>query len=419
MSRSFVRLCGAVLLLAGSAAMASEAETKPPAFGISFSGFIKTDMIYDSRQTVSIREGHYLLYPKGEALDPAGGDINAASTFHMLSLQTRLIGKITGPDAFGAKTSGLIETEFFGTSDGDINGFRLRHAYVKLTWPKSELLIGQFWHPMFITDSYPEVVSFNTGAPFQPFNRSPQVRFTARLGNRWSVAAAALAQRDFASTGPDGPSTAYARNAGVPELNLNLQYRWTCESGCERIFGLGADYKRIVPRLATMAGYATSTGTNDWAGMVYAKMKTAAFTVKGEAVYGQNLHHLTMMGGYAAAAITDADRLETSYDPTRNLSLWGEIQTNGTTFLTGLFAGYTKNYGFGRDVIGPFYERGADIDAVYRISPRAVYNAGKVRLALEAEYTAAAYGKTGTDGRVLDPKWIGNFRLLGAVYLFF
>ena len=96
----------------------------------------------------------------------------------MLSVQTRLVGKITGPDAFGAKTSGYIEAEFFGTSDADVNGFRLRHAYVKLNWTTTELLIGQFWHPMFITESFPEVVSFNTGAPFQPFNRSPQIRVT-------------------------------------------------------------------------------------------------------------------------------------------------------------------------------------------------------------------------------------------------
>ncbi len=180
----------------------AENDLKTPVFGISFSGFVKTDILYDSRQTVSIREGHYLLYPKGEQRDQDGRDVNAASSFHMLSIQSRLLGKITGPDAFGAKTSGLIETEFFGTADGDINGFRLRHAYVKLNWRATELMVGQFWHPLFVTESYPEVVSFNTGAPFQPFNRSPQIRLTHQMG-RWSLMATALAQRDFSSFGPD------------------------------------------------------------------------------------------------------------------------------------------------------------------------------------------------------------------------
>jgi hypothetical protein len=45
----------------GAAGMSAQTETKPPAFGISFSGFVKTDLIYDSRQTVSIREGHFFL----------------------------------------------------------------------------------------------------------------------------------------------------------------------------------------------------------------------------------------------------------------------------------------------------------------------------------------------------------------------
>ena len=43
-------------------------------FGIRFSGFVKTDAIWDTRQTVDARDGHYLLYPKGPDLDPEGQD---------------------------------------------------------------------------------------------------------------------------------------------------------------------------------------------------------------------------------------------------------------------------------------------------------------------------------------------------------
>ena len=182
----------ALLVLIAAAGTAFPQADKPQTtFGISFSGFIKTDVIYDSRQTVSIREGHFFLFPKGELLDPAGRDVNARGNFNILSVQTRLVGKITGPDALGAKTSGLIEGEFFGTADGDTNGFRLRHAYVKLNWKTTELMIGQFWHAMFITECYPEVVSFNTGAPFQPFSRAPQIRLTQTF-SRVSLIATAL-----------------------------------------------------------------------------------------------------------------------------------------------------------------------------------------------------------------------------------
>ena len=37
--------------------------------GIKFSRYVKNDIIYDTRQTENLREGHFLLYPKGEELD--------------------------------------------------------------------------------------------------------------------------------------------------------------------------------------------------------------------------------------------------------------------------------------------------------------------------------------------------------------
>ncbi|MDO9137052.1 MAG: hypothetical protein Q7U21_04465, partial [Lutibacter sp.] len=100
-------------------------------FGIQWKGFVKADYFFDTRQTVTAREGHFLLYPENELFDKTGKDINAASSLNMLAIQTRLTGMITGPEVLGAKSSGMIEGEFFGHSDGDINGFRLRHAITK------------------------------------------------------------------------------------------------------------------------------------------------------------------------------------------------------------------------------------------------------------------------------------------------
>ena len=400
-----------------AAPLSAQSETKP-AFGISFSGFLKTDLIYDSRQTVNLREGHYLLFPRGESLDKDGRDINAAASFHMLSIQSRLLGKITGPDALGAKTSGLLEAEFFGTSEADLNGFRLRHAFVKLNWPSTELMIGQFWHAMFITDSYPDVVSFNTGAPFQPFSRAPQVRLTQQFG-RFSFIATALAQRDFVSNGPEGASSVYARNAACPEFNLKGQYFWSWGGGRELLAGAGVDYKSLVPRLSTLAGYRTDAALHEWAGMVYFKYKTAAATLKAELVCGQDLHHLTMLGGYAVQQVTDALRGFESYTPLDTVAGWVEIQTNGPNFQAGLFAGYSENLGAKEAIGGATYARGANIAALYRIAPRALLNSGKLRLAAEVEWTAAAYGMPDERGVVRGAKWVGNLRLLGAVYYFF
>jgi len=71
---------------------------------ITFSGYVKSDMIYDTRQTVNYREGHFLLYPEEPLYDNDSNDINEAPNFNILAIETRLKGDITGPAAFGAKT---------------------------------------------------------------------------------------------------------------------------------------------------------------------------------------------------------------------------------------------------------------------------------------------------------------------------
>jgi hypothetical protein len=411
-----------VLGIAALAAPAALGQNEKPAstFGITFSGYIKTDIFYDSRQTVNIREGHFLLYPKEPLLDPNGDDINARSSFNILSIQTRLIGRITGPDALGAKTSAYLEAEFFGSSDADLNAFRLRHAYLKLNWKKSEIMIGQSWHPMFITESFPDVVSFNTGAPFQPFNRSPQVRFTRTFG-RVSLTATALSQRDFVSSGPQGPSSVYLRNAALPEFNLKLQYAARNDAEkTETVVGAGVDALKLVPRLATASGYRTDESVTSLAGIAYFKQKWPKWTFKAEGVYGANLHHLTMLGGYAVRDVPRIPEADTwTYAPTNTLSLWTEAMTSGERWQTGIFAGYSKNLGARQDIISPGFARGANIDELYRVSPRIIYNVGKMRFAGEAELTRAAYGTPDGLGKVRDAAFITNIRLLFAAYYFF
>ncbi|NTV85038.1 MAG: hypothetical protein HGA23_12200, partial [Bacteroidales bacterium] len=356
-----------------------------PAFGIKFSGFVKTDILWDSRQTVDIREGHFLLYPKPELLDPDGNDINAKASFNFLSIQSRLRGDIKGPDALGAKTSGAIEGEFFGMADGDINGFRLRHAYVKLNWKTTELMVGQFWHPMFITSSFPEVVSFNTGAPFLVFSRNPQIRLTKDFSN-FRVFATALSQIDFKSPGPDGPSTKYIRNSAIPSLNLNIEYSFKdAETGKDFLFGVAGNFKRLIPDLQSDSGYKTTEGINSISGMAYVKLGFKKVAFKFAGFYGQNMFDYTMVGGYVREEITNESQALVSYRNLTTFSSWLEIMTTGKKAQAGIFLGWSKNMGAGDLVDGPYYARGQDIASLYRIAPRFIYNAGKFRIAPEIE----------------------------------
>ncbi len=392
-------------------------------FGIKFSGFVKTDILWDSRQTVDLREGHFLLYPKPELLDPDGNDINAKASFNFLSIQTRLRGDIKGPDALGAKTSGAIEGEFFGMADGNINGFRLRHAYVKLNWTSTELMVGQMWHPMFITSCFPEVVSFNTGAPFLVFSRNPQIRLTQDFG-QIRIVLAALSQIDFKSTGPEGPSTKYIRNAAIPSLSANLEWsKKDAEAGTDFLAGVAGNFKRLIPELQSDSGYKTTEGINSLSGMAYLKLGFPKVVAKVAVLYGQSMFDYTMIGGYAEAQYIDNEQGMVTYENFTTLSSWAEIMTTGKKMQGGLFLGYSKNLGTSdiiRDNKKYYYARGYDIAHLYRISPRFVYNVGKLRIAPEIEYTVAAYGMTNyLDGAVTDPEPVGNFRFLLGVFYFF
>jgi hypothetical protein len=386
-------------------------------WGINFSGFVKTDFIFDSRQTVNAREGHFLFFPQPEFLDKKGNDLNAKPSFNILSIQTRLNGKITGPDAFGAKSSAMIEAEFFGTSDADINGFRLRHATINLDWEKTSIMAGQYWHPMFVTDCFPGTISFNTGAPFQPFTRNPQLRLTQKLSNNFSAILAAYSERDFQDYGPVGQSSVYLRNAVIPGLHLQFQYKTN-----KVLFGVGGDYKTLKPRLYTANNDPTDEKVSSMAIEGYTKLNLEPVTIKLEGIYGKNLANMFMLGGYAVKSM-DTAKYET-YTPINIFSFWGDI-SGGKTIEIGLFGGYTKNLGADDNVLGVgtanYFARGSNVDGLFRLSPRVAFNSGKVKLAFELEYTSAAYGTPNNlnKGKVENTTSVANARGLMAFFYYF
>ncbi|HOI28449.1 MAG TPA: hypothetical protein PLZ15_01720 [Melioribacteraceae bacterium] len=379
-------------------------------FGISFEGYVRTDFIYDSREVLNLREGHFLFFPLEEKKDSEGRVINDRPSLNMLAIQTRLAGKITAPDFLDAKTSGMIEAEFFGHSDGDINGFRLRHAFVKMEWQKSSLLIGQFWHPMFVAEVFPDVVSFNTGAPFQPFSRNPQFRFTQSLGSL-NLIAVAYSQRDFSNIGPSGTSSIYLRNAALPGIHLQTLIRLN-----NLILGFGGDVKTIKPKTVTEKNIFTDETITSFSGIAYAKYTSSNFSAKLEGVIGQNTTDLMMLGGFGVYDKSAATGIE-KYSALNSFSIWSDFSF-GKEIQFGLFAGYSGNLGSDKTVISNF-ARGFNIDYLYRVSPRIIYNNGKIRIAGELEYTSAAYGTPDSKGKFVDSDEVGNLRLLGAVYLFF
>ena len=379
-------------------------------FGIKFNGFVNSQLMYDTRQTVGGRETMLVLYPENKKPDKNGKDANASPSFNQLAMITRLTGKVWGPDALGAKTAALFEGDFTGQTNNDNNGFRLRHAYLKLNWPKAELLMGQYWHPFDVPEMLPGTLSLNTGAPFHAFSRHIQVRYS-RSFMHLKIIAVAASQRDYASNGPSDavvPKSDYIRNAVIPDLHLQLQY-----SNGEHLFGVGADYKTLQPRLITDSLYQTDTKLTSMAVTGFAKLGFKILDIKLQGSWGENLSEHTMLGGYFEKEI-DPVTGEAKYGNMSSLNAWMDITTKAVKWKIGLFAGYTKNLGYSGDMAtkGKFYGRGSNIDYVYRVAPRITYTNGQLVFGSEFEYTAIAYGTTDIKGSVKNTAEYNNFRLL-------
>jgi len=379
---------------------------------LTWSGFVKAEAMYDTRQIVEAREGYLLLYPKNVYLDKNGEDINAHGSFNQYAMTARLTVKATGPDIWGAKTLALIEGDFTGASNLEINSFRLRHAYLKLKWSHTSITAGQYWHPLNIPEMIPNVLSLNTGAPFHPFSRQPQVRIDASKG-KINAVLAITSQRDYMNSGPAGTSSVYLRNSAIPNLHAQVQY-----VGSHLFAGAGFDYKHIHPRLVTDSLYATNAAVNCISYTAFVMAKTKPLVVKMQWIYGQGLNDHLLMGGYG---ITHIDPLtnQHEYSPLNYLSGWINLQTTGKTWQGSLFAGYTKGIGSHDAITGAVYARDADIAYVYRLAPMLSYINGKLLLATEFEITTAAYGRNDANYKVIDAIPVSNTRIsISAGYFF-
>lgn len=389
-----------VLLIFATAALfataqSSEKDTIAPAkkWGYKLSGFVSPQLFYDSRQVVSGREDMMLFYPKPIENDVNGNDLNAGGNLNMLAISTRLALSFWGPDVLGAKTSAYIEGDFTGATDASINLLRLRHGYIDMKWRSTELLMGQYWHPMVIHEVMPGTRPLNMGAPFHPYARFVQARLSQHIGPMELLGAAAF-QLDNKSAGPDGGSTKYLKASSIPELNFQLRY---CG---DRLF-LGAAYHLLViqPRLSATdsAGLKFKTGTKvpSHSLTVFGKYEFPHFSLRSQVVWGNNLSAISMMGGYIESPFDETTK-SYSYQPFGCTTAWVDFGMSKGKWRPGIFAGYGKNNAFGARLENgsTVYGRGFEIESLWRVQPRiAFYPSEKLGFFFEVEYTRAYYGE--------------------------
>lgn len=402
--------------LGGLAASAQDKAVKAEVYG-----FVRNYFTYDSRSCVQSNEGLFNMLPNDQKLNADGEDLNAIPSVRFLSITTRFGMNVTGPEIWGAKSSAKFESDFCGASSGTAFNLRIRQAYSKLAWEKSDLLVGQAWHPM-AGDLMPEVFSLATGAPFNPFNRSPQVRYNYSPITSLTFTAAALYQFQYGSVGLDGKtSNVYSRNALVPELFVGMTAKNKYLSG-----GFGVNASTIAPRVTALLDeekpesiIRVNERLTSYSAMVFGSLKVNDLTVRAKAVYGQNTSHMQQPTGFGVVGIRKSNHAYV-YEPMQLGSAWITMMY-GKKLRYGFFAGWMKNFGTANHhyELTPVVRNNTGMDQAYRFSPIVTYKVQNMQIGLEYEHTATAYGEYKkstldyklTDGTIVNTHWVANNRV--------
>lgn len=368
------------------------------------------EVFTDSRKSREGRDGELYFYPNPEVLDINGRDVNAVRTFTMLSLSARLGYRVEGFEAFGAKGMSMVEADFYGTNQDNINLLRIRHGMIKLNWERTQLITGMYWHPVIVDEMIPANISFGAGAPFHSLNRSPQLRLTFSLTQNIKITGAAIVNAYHRSAGAYDAQ----RNSGKPEVFTQIS------GSIEKnfLFGASASYKWLRPRTEIALPGGTKFKTDKELGSFYTHafgmMRVENFTLKLEGLYGQELSFLNMIGGYGK--VTDSDGLLGDYNYTNlnTFSIWLDASYKISSVSLGLFAGHQSLRGADENYTSISSATNDNIDNIYRISPRISYSVDKLTFAFEYMLTGAVYGKTHDDKHVFtevyDP--VVNHRVL-------
>ena len=429
-------------------------------------GFIRNYFAFDSRESISGTGDLYNYQPYDEAWNQtesqaaASGverqDLNAVSTFRFLSLTTRVGLDIVDYKWRGTEFGAKIEADFYaglsgvGAQTHKLTGtaqFRLRQAYLTLGWDslrmndkdyaRVNLLLGQAWHPM--AADFCDVIALNTGAPFGPFNRSPQVKMDARLGKYFTLTGSLLWQMQYCSVGPSptGASTQAAdfiMYSKTPEAYLGLSVH---TNGF--LLRAGADVLSIKPRqigTVNVGGNTISVSVKDRittaSPFLYVQYKKDEFSIKAKTIFSEAGEHMNLNSGYGVKAKNPDGSWE--YTPLRASSSWLSIVYGGKIGaqedkhpqkLQGiLFAGYIENLGTKEALYDGNHDghpddlytpRANNMNRMWRLSPTLLYTVGKFQLGLEYEITSVQYGQAGTSDLYGLAKtnlhWVTNHRV--------
>ena len=418
-------------------------------------GFIRNYLVFDTHEVSAGIQDLYFYMPKDRQMVD-GVDQNANPSFRMLALTSRLGLEIGDYRIGDLKATGNIEADFYCMS-GSMAAFRLRQAYVGLLWDNlvlGDLLvnIGQTWHPM--ASDFPHITNLETGAPFNPVNRSPQVMFHWTVG-KFTWTGGILYPMQYLPVGPVyttsptwnsyteayEPRTTYSTTKSaefnkygmIPEVYVGVAFKSGGFLG-----KVGANFFSIMPRwqapAITIVDEATKELSFDYdytsmlkerlyaiSPFLFLQYTKGSFQIKAKSILAQSGEHMNLLSGYAGTYNWNRHALE--YTPMQDWASFLSFQA-GRKFQFLCMLGYMQQLGTTKSVFAYrandrlntlWLNTSADnkIQRAFRATPTLAYNLGKLTFSLEYNCTGAWFGEGDRNrGGLFDTgHWVLNHRV--------
>ena len=386
MKNRFLALAVVALFAPAAKAFASEpadasAKIEKPSH-FKFYGFIRNYVAFDSRESKSGTKDLFYYIPKDEELNAKGEDMNANPTFRFLAITSR-VGLDVKDYQFGkTKVGAKIETDFY-CMNGNVAVLRLRQAYATLGWDglgkdgkqSTSLKIGQAWHP--IAADQPYVIDLETGTPFNPFSRTPQVMLDHNFSKNFTLTGGFIWQMQYLSSGPNGASDNYIKYGCTPEFYAGVTFK----SNNGFTGRVGMDVLSIKPRWRNSAGDKVDDRITTVSPYVYAQYSKDAFAVNAKVVYASAGEHFNMLSGYGVTDINSDGSWD--YAPLHSTASYLSVKYGRKLQVQGMI-GHMKNLGTSKslyeDPANPGY---TSTDNVY-ISGNGFHNLDQINRSMES-----------------------------------
>lgn len=238
----------------------------------------------------------------------------------------------------------------------------------------------------------------------------------------WTASLAAVYQNNtFSSYGPDGRNRNYLARGIVPELYAGISWQ------SKRLFlGAGVSWISIKPRTSAFVTAEGADGSEEILTrrvderfsavtlMAQTRWKiTDKLTLQAKSFLGSNTGNFSILGGYGVSS-EEASTGVRHYTAPRFTTTWVQGLYSHGRWLTGIFAGYSRNLGTSHARINDtYYGTGENIKQLTGAMLTVSYTIGPFMVGGEYLYCNARYGTPKLENGIFDHATpVNNHRIL-------